>query len=198
MSLPREGGSHAQTAPAASAWIVRWLARLPAGALVLDFASGSGRHALEAARLGLRVLAADRDSQALDRLVARADTGIAARIEVRVVDLESGPWPFDGERFDAVVVANYLFRPRFDLLASLIAPGGLLVYETFARGNERYGRPSNPAFLLETGELLDRSRRAGLTVLAYETGLAQRPAPALVQRVCAVRSRAAEAVWPLG
>lgn len=198
MSLPREGGSHAQTAPAASAWIVRWLARLPAGARVLDFASGSGRHALEAARLGLRVLAADRDSQALDRLVARADTGIAARIEVRVVDLESGPWPFNGERFDAVVVANYLFRPRFDLLASLIAPGGLLVYETFARGNERYGRPSNPAFLLETGELLDRSRRAGLTVLAYETGLAQRPAPALVQRVCAVRSRAAEAVWPLG
>lgn len=198
MSLPREGGSHAQTAPAASAWIVRWLARLPAGARVLDFASGSGRHALEAARLGLRVLAADRDSQALDRLVARADIGIAARIEVRVVDLESGPWPFNGERFDAVVVANYLFRPRFDLLASLIAPGGLLVYETFARGNERYGRPSNPAFLLETGELLDRSRRAGLTVLAYETGLAQRPAPALVQRVCAVRSRAAEAVWPLG
>ncbi len=117
---------------------------------------------------------------------------------MRVVDLESGPWPFNGERFDAVVVANYLFRPRFDLLASLIAPGGLLVYETFARGNERYGRPSNPAFLLETGELLDRSRRAGLTVLAYETGLAQRPAPALVQRVCAVRSRAAEAVWPLG
>lgn len=198
MSLPHEGSSQAHQATAASAWIARWLARLPAGARVLDFAAGSGRHALEAARMGLRVLAVDCDRQALDRIGARTDADIAARIEVRMADLESGPWPFDDERFDAVVVANYLFRPRFDLLASLVAPGGLLVYETFARGNERYGRPSNPAFLLETGELLDRSRRAGLTVLAYETGLAQRPAPALVQRVCAVRARASEADWPLG
>lgn len=197
-SFSREGSADAHTGSAASAWVVRWLARLPAGSRVLDFAAGSGRHALEAARRGMRVLAVDRDRQALDRIGAGVDVETAARIELRVADLESGPWPFDGERFDAVIVANYLFRPRFDLLASLVAPGGLLVYETFARGNERHGRPSNPAFLLEAGELLDRSRRAGLTVLAYETGLAQRPGPALVQRVCAVRSRAAEADWPLG
>src|SRR5690606_33554153 len=103
-----------------------------------------------AARRGLKVCAIDRDEHAL--------AALAAPIEVRVADLERGPWPFDDERFDAVIVTNYLFRPRFDLLASLVAPGGVLIYETFARGNERYGRPSNPAFLLVAGELLDRCR----------------------------------------
>lgn len=182
---------------AGSPWILRWLDHLPRGAAVLDFAAGSGRHARAAAERGLRVLAVDRDEQALarigDGLVAGSPT-----IRVRVADLEAGPWPFSvQERFDAVVVANYLFRPRFALLASLVAPGGLLVYETFAQGNERHGRPSNPDFLLEPGELLERAQRAGLTVLDYQTGLVQRPSPAVIQHLCAVRARGIEATTPL-
>ncbi len=218
MSEPNEN----ECAPAAlaSPWIVRWLDRLPAGATVLDFAAGAGRHARAACERGLQVLAIDRNEQALARLRdevraasmleaagnatdrasgASAGAGAVSRLQLRVADLESGPWPFAAhERFDAVVVANYLFRARFALLASLLAPGGLLVYETFAQGNERYGRPSNPAFLLAPGELFERARRAGLTVLAYEAGLVQRPSPAIVQRVCAIRARGAEALAPLG
>lgn len=184
----------AEQAPAGSPWILRWLDRLPRGASLLDFAAGSGRHARPAAERGLCVLAVDRDEQALARL---AD-GLAAdspEIRLRAADLESGPWPFAAhERFDAVVVANYLFRPRFALLAALVAPGGLLVYETFAQGNERYGRPSNPDFLLAPGELLVRAQRAGLTVLAYETGIVQRASPAVIQRLCAIRARGVEAL----
>ena len=173
-----------------SPWVRRWLALLPTGATVLDFAAGSARHALEAQRLGLRATAIDRDAAAL----AGLDSGVVAR----VADLESGAWPFGDERFDAVVVANYLFRPRFALLATLLAPRGLLIYETFAQGNERYGRPSNPAFLLGPGELCERSQRAGLLVLGYEHGLVERPRPAVVQRVCAVRAGGGEALRPLG
>jgi len=157
---------------------------------VLDFAAGSGRHAREARRLGLRATAIDRDAGAL--------AGIGEGIATRAADLEGGEWPFGRERFDAVVVTNYLFRPCFALLAALVAPGGRLVYETFAQGNERYGRPSNPAFLLAPGELLVRARRAGLSVIGYEAGIVQRPAPAVIQRVCAVRARDAEALATLG
>lgn len=166
---------------------------------MLDFAAGSGRHAFAAAGRGLRVLAVDRDAPSLARIgeaaggatrpPSGADARVGTPIEVRVADLESGAWPFGAhERFDAVVVANYLFRPRFALLAALVAPGGRLIYETFARGNERYGRPSNPDYLLAPGELLERTRWAGLTVLGYESGTLERPSPAVVQRVCAVRT----------
>jgi len=157
---------------------------------MLDYAAGAGRHALEARRRGLRVTAVDRDAAAL--------AGSAADAAVRVADLETGPWPFGDERFDAVVVTNYLFRPRFALLAALVAPAGLLICETFALGNERYGRPSNPAFLLAPGELYERSRRAGLTVLGYEHGRLERPKPAVVQRVCAIRASGEEALRTLG
>lgn len=209
MSEPNENGC--TSAARASPWIARWLDRLAPGAMVLDFAAGSGRHARAACERGLRVVAIDRDGQALSRLRDESrprdephsrDAACLhddARLELRVADLESGPWPFAAyEHFDAVVVANYLFRPRFSLLAGLLAPGGLLVYETFAQGNERYGRPSNPAFLLAPGELFERAQRAGLTVLAYEAGLVQRPSPAAIQRVCAIRARGAEALAPLG
>ncbi|MCD6673123.1 MAG: SAM-dependent methyltransferase [Burkholderiaceae bacterium] len=216
MSEPNE--CRCAASRSASPWILRWLERLPPGATVLDFAAGSGRHALAACERGLRVVAIDRDEQALARLhdatcmatraTTGATTGPAGRaddvaglgsIALRVADLEAGPWPFEAhERFDAVVVANYLFRPRFALLAALVAPNGLLVYETFAQGNERYGRPSNPAFLLAPEELCVRARRAGLTVIGYEAGIVQRPAPAAIQRVCAVRTRDAEALATLG
>jgi SAM-dependent methyltransferase len=162
---------------APSDWVLRGLRALKPGQSVLDFACGSGRHARAAAALGLVVTAIDRDSQAL--------AGIGAPVTCRVADLESGPWPFVGERFDAVIVTNYLFRPRLDLLLDRVAPGGLLIYETFAQGHEAYGRPSNPAFLLQAGELLRAAERAGFTVLAYEHGDLVRPAR--VQRILAVR-----------
>lgn len=175
---PTEARAHA-TNGAPSDWVVRWLAGLPAAATVLDFASGSGRHARHALASGASVLAVDRDPVAL----AAVGPGVE-RIEC---DLEHSPWPFADRRFDAIVCCNFLFRPRLDLLASLLAAGGRLVYETFAAGNARYGRPSNPAFLLEPGELLALARRAGLTVVAYEHGYAGDASPAIVERLCAVR-----------
>lgn len=168
-----------------SAWVARWLARLPRGARVLDYAAGSGRHSLLAASLGMRVLAADRDAAALAALDEAHPA--ADGVEIRSLDLESGPWALPAGAFDAVIVANYLFRPRFALVCGLLAPGGILVHETFAVGNEAFGRPSNPAFLLREGELYDRSVAAGLTVLGYESGYTEAPRPAIVQRVCAVR-----------
>ena len=167
--------------PAASDWVRRWL---PAGAddrLALDFACGSGRHSRLARALGYRVLAVDRDAQALKSIES---TGAQTRQE----DLERGRWSFCAQRFDVVICTHYLFRPRLDLLAALLAPGGRLLYETFAVGNERFGRPSNPAFLLRPGELLHMAHRAGLHVLAYEDGVVNRARTARLQRLAAVRA----------
>jgi SAM-dependent methyltransferase len=148
---------------------------------VLDFACGSGRHARLAQAAGYRVVAVDRDPDALSRLDGMG-------IDLRQEDLEGGRWSFAAERFDAIVCTNYLFRPRLDLLAALLAPGGLWLYETFAQGNARYGRPASPAFLLRPGELADAARRTGLHLLAYEDGYAGSPRPARVQRAVAVRA----------
>ena len=108
-------------------------------------------------------------------------------LEARVEDLESGRWSFSAERFEVVVVTNFLFRPRLDLLPALLLPGGRLIYETFAQGNEAYGKPSNPAFLLQPDELFLLARRAGMQVRAFEQGRTDVPKPALVQRMVAVR-----------
>ncbi|HRO61569.1 MAG TPA: SAM-dependent methyltransferase [Burkholderiaceae bacterium] len=164
----------------ASPWVSRWLGGLAPGSRVLDFASGGGRHALLAQSLGMRVLAVDRDAQALEPLAGQG-------VETRVLDLEAGRWQLPPGAFDAIVVANYLFRPRYALLCALLAPGGLLIHETFARGNEAFGKPSNPDFLLREGELLERAAAGGLIVLGYESGYATRPKPAIVQRICAAR-----------
>ena len=163
-----------------SRWIARWLPAVRPGGRVLDFASGTGRHARLAREAGHEVLAVDRDTTALASLEG---TGIETRSE----DLEHGRWSFAAERFDAIVVANYLFRPRLDLLATLLAPGGIWLYETFADGNARYGRPSSPAFLLRQGELARAAGRAGLHLLAFEDGFLPAPRPARVQRAVAVR-----------
>jgi SAM-dependent methyltransferase len=166
---------------AASAWVARWLPLARPGGRVLDFACGSGRHARLAQAAGYRVVAVDRDPDALSRLDGMG-------IDLRQEDLEGGRWSFAAERFDAIVCTNYLFRPRLDLLAALLAPGGLWLYETFAQGNARYGRPASPAFLLRPGELADAARRTGLHLLAYEDGYAGSPRPARVQRAVAVRA----------
>lgn len=174
-----------------SAWVARFAPLVPTGE-VLDVACGSGRHALLFAAFGHPVLAIDRDAAALERLAAAAVPGIVTL----QIDLEQDSeaaagfdWPFAAGRFAAIVVTNYLHRPLLDALLASLAPGGMLIYETFARGNERYGKPSNPDFLLMPGELLALAARgaAPLHVVAFEEGEVGMPAPAVTQRICAVR-----------
>jgi len=164
-----------------SAWVVRWSGLVPAGGRVLDIACGSGRHARLFAARGHPVEAVDRDPAKLASLA-----GIP-RISARSADLEGGQWPYPGERFAGIVVANYLHRPLFPHLLAALAAGGVLIYETFAVGNERYGRPSNPAHLLTPGELLDVVR-GRLRVIAYEDLEVSEPRLAMVQRICAIKA----------
>lgn len=165
---------HLDSAP--SAWVRRWAAWIRPGGAVLDVACGTGRHGRFLAQLGFEVDAVDRDIA----LFADAPPNVA----LRQSDLETAPWPYEGQRFDAIVVTNYLHRPLLPILAGSLERGGLLVYETFAAGNERFGKPSNPAFLLQPGELLD-AVRGKLRVLAYEDVVVEEPRPAAIQRICA-------------
>ena len=167
-------------AEAPSAWVARWAHRIPAGGAVLDVACGGGRHARLLAALGHSVLAVDRDREALTRLA-----GVPG-VTTLCADLEQGPWPCAGRAFAGIVVTNYLHRPLFPLLLQALAVPGVLIYETFATGNEHYGRPCNPDYLLQPGELLDRVKDQ-LTVVAYEHLVVSTPRPAFVQRICAAR-----------
>lgn len=164
-----------------SPWVARWSPLVSEGGQVLDVACGSGRHARHFASRGRRVVAIDRDAEALARLAGTPG------IETRVVDLEADAWPFDPASFDAVVVVNYLHRPLFPHLMAALRPGGVLIYETFMIGNERFGRPSNPDFLLAPAELLVRTARE-LTPVAFEQGLISVPKAAAIQRLCAARA----------
>jgi SAM-dependent methyltransferase len=161
-----------------SPWVVRWASLVRPGGEVLDLACGAGRHSRYLAKLGFEVVAVDRDAS----LLADPPPGVLP-VES---DLEGGPWPFPGRRFDAIVVTNYLYRPLLPVLAGSLEAGGLLIYETFARGNERFGKPSNPDYLLEPGELLD-AVRGQLRVVAYEDVVVDSPRPAALQRLCARR-----------
>lgn len=164
-----------------SLWVARWSHLVAPSGAVLDVAAGSGRHARWFAARGHRVVAIDRAQAALAALAGiDGVTGVPA-------DLEDGsPWPLpEAERFAGIVVTNYLYRPLLPRLSDLLAPGGVLLYETFARGNETVGKPSNPAFLLAPGELL-RAVQGRLSVVAYEDGYVSVPRPAFVQRICAV------------
>lgn len=163
-----------------SPWIERWATLVKPAAEVLDVACGYGRHARLFATRGCNVLAVDRDESALTAL-----TGVAS-VRSMQADLENAPWPFAAERFDAVVVANYLHRPLFPHLIAALRPEGVLIYETFMAGNERFGSPRNPHFLLQPNELFE-AFAARLRVVAFEQGYAARPKPALVQRICAIR-----------
>jgi len=154
---------------------------IPSGGEVLDLACGSGRHTRLLRELGYAVEAADRDAAALAEL-----SGLSG-VTTRAADLEAGPWPYAGRAFDGIVVTNYLWRPLLPQLLDALAPGGVLVYETFMAGNERFGKPSNPDFLLQPGELLEVAKREGLTVIAFEQGEVETPWPAVVQRICARR-----------
>jgi SAM-dependent methyltransferase len=163
-----------------SPWVAAHAHLLTVPGQVLDLAAGSGRHTRYFNKLGWTVLAVDRDISGLAALRG------AAGVEVREIDLETGaPWPFEDRRFAAIVVTNYLHRPLLHHLAAALVPGGLLFYETFAEGNERFGRPRNPDFLLKRGELLTLAGNTGLTVLAYEHGEIAGPRPAVIQHIVA-------------
>jgi len=172
---------HAAT-EAPSEWITRFAPLIRRGGRVLDLACGGGRHARLLAQQGYQVAAVDRDAQALEPLA------LVARVEVKRADLEADPWPYPGAVFAGIVCANYLYRPLFPVLLDSLEPDGLLIYETFAVGNERYGRPSNPQFLLRPGELLAVVHRR-LHVVAYEDMFVSSPRPAMVQRICATAAR---------
>jgi SAM-dependent methyltransferase len=175
--------THPATRAPASAWIQRWSHLVPQGASVLDVACGSGRHLEWFASRGCRVTGVDQGTQAAHALLPQA--------RLVQADIERGPWPFlhiatgDTEQFDAVVVTNYLWRPLMATLLASIAPGGVLLYETFAEGNASVGRPARPDFLLQPGELLRLC--SDLHIVAYENGFLDQP-PRFVQRIAAVRN----------
>jgi SAM-dependent methyltransferase len=154
-----------------SDWVRRWAPLVTRGP-VLDVASGAGRHARFFASRGWDVVAVDREAQALPEGV----TFVKADLE------DASPWPFEGQRFGGIVVTNYLHRPLLPVLAQSLAEDGVLIYETFMLGNEKFGRPSNPDFLLRPGELLQAF--ASLTVAAFEQGTTDK---AVVQRICVIR-----------
>jgi SAM-dependent methyltransferase len=172
-----------------SPWVVRFAGLVSSGGDVLDVACGSGRHTRLFLERGHRVVAIDRDLSGL------ADLAGHPRLETVEADLEGeGPFPLEGRLFAGVVVANYLHRPLLPSLVAAVDADGLFVYETFAAGNERFGRPRNPDFLLRPGELLE-AVRGRLRVIAYEDVVVDRPSPAAIQRVFAVGlNRAAPAV----
>lgn len=181
--------THGETG--ASLWVRRFAPLIPSGGRVLDLACGYGRHVRWLAAQGFQVLAADRDAGALRTLADEPN------VTVHEVDLESGVWPFPDAAFAGAIVTNYLHRPLFPKLLDSLAPGGVLIYETFARGNERYGRPSNPSFLLEPGELL-AVVVGRLRVVAFEDLYVTEPKPAMVQRICALNGAEILRVPPPG
>ncbi|MGE4243438.1 class I SAM-dependent methyltransferase [Ramlibacter sp.] len=162
--------------PVPSPWVVRWAGLVPEGGEVLDVACGHGRHMRFFRGRGHAVTGVDRSPEAI--------AAVRAVGEAVQADIENGPWPFADRRFAAVVVTHYLWRALLPTIVAAVAPGGVLLYETFAAGNETVGKPSRPDFLLQPGELL--SACAGLRVVAYEDGFLSGP-DRFVQRIAAVR-----------
>lgn len=167
---------HATLAP--SPWVMRFAPLTPSGGRILDLACGRGRHSRALLESGFVVTAVDRDTSGLD------DISGAEGLNIVEADLEAGPWPLAHTDFDAVVVTNYLHRPLLPAICAAVAPGGLLIYETFAVGNEKFGRPRNPDYLLRRGELLDLAH-GRMDVLAYEDLTVEEPQRAAIQRICA-------------
>jgi SAM-dependent methyltransferase len=172
-----------------SAWVQRWSHLVVERGVVLDVACGQGRHARWFYERNHPVALVDRAQAAIESIAIPAQA-----CEAVVADIETGPWPFAGRQFAAVVVTNYLWRPLLPTLLASLAPDGVLIYETFTQGNETVGKPSRPDFLLRTGELLEVCK--GLRVVAFEDGFQDaapgRP-PRFVQRIAAVREAASAA-----
>ena len=166
---------------APSPWVERFAPLIPEGGTVLDLACGGGRHSRYLSALGFRIVAVDIDVSGLNDLATNET------VEIIEADLEAGDWPFGERRFDGIVVTNYLHRPHLPRLIESLAPGGVLIYESFGKGNEQLGRPCNPLFLLDPAELLD-AFAPRLTIVAYEHGIEEEPRPAVRQRICAVKT----------
>jgi SAM-dependent methyltransferase len=170
---------------APSHWVQRWSHLIAPGGSVLDVACGHGRHLRWLAERGHAMTGIDRSPEAI--------ATVASLGQVIEADIENGPWPLDGATFDAVIVTNYLWRPLLPIILASVAPGGVLIYETFAAGNESVGRPSRPDFLLQPGELLQAT--AGLHTVAYEDGFLDAP-ERFVQRIVAVRKPGTSSTQP--
>ena len=166
-----------------SKWVVEHAPLISKGGKVLDLACGSGRHAIWLSRQGYQVDAVDRDAQTLAGMQGMPN------INVSIADLETGNWPATDQRYDGIVVSRYLFRPLLSTLAEMLNPNGVLIYETFMLGNERYGRPSNPDYLLARDELISVYAPL-LKIYAFEQGKVDEPVPAMTQRICAINSQA--------
>ncbi len=166
-----------------SPWVSRFTPLVVSGGRVLDLACGKGRHTRHFAGLGYQVEAVDGDAEALAGLA-----GVRG-VTTRRADLEAGPWPYYGHAFDGIVVTNFLHRPLLPNLLAALGENGILIYETFMVGNERLGKPENPAYLLRSGELLELVRKR-FTVIAFEQGEVASPRAAVVQRICVGRGRA--------
>ena len=167
-------GMHGIEAP--SEWVRRWSHLIAPHSTVLDVACGAGRHLRYLRGQGHTVVGVDQSAEAL-----AACEGLGELVQA---DIENGPWPFAGRQFGGVVVTNYLWRPLLPTIVASVAPGGVLIYETFAQGNETVGRPARPEFLLTPGELLHVCKE--LRVVGYEDGFIDEPAR-FVQRITAVR-----------
>lgn len=169
---------------ATSPWVARWAHLAPTGSTVLDVACGLGRHALHFSKLNHPVALVDIAQAAIDTIAVK----LPSAAQLKVADIENSLWPFmqNGvpQQFGAVVVTNYLWRALLPTIVASVAPGGVLIYETFATGNASVGKPSRPDFLLQPGELL--AACAGLRVVAYEDGFLSQP-ERFVQRIAAVR-----------
>ncbi len=167
----------------ASPWVTRWAHLVPSGDQVLDLACGHGRHTRYFLDRNMAVAGVDISKSAIEFIANSLTPAECEKAELIVADIENGPWPLVGRQFSAIVVTNYLWRPLLPTLVQSLAPGGVLIYETFAAGNETVGKPSRPDFLLQHGELIKVC--AGLRVVAYEDGFLPNP-DRFVQRIVAV------------
>jgi SAM-dependent methyltransferase len=173
--------SHGLLTP--SPWIMHWAHLLKSQSTVLDLACGNGRHSIYLAGLGHRVLGIDRAPTISNSDIPRNEN--CGSIDIKTADLElKNTWPLEGLLFDAIIVTNYLWRPHWPNMLCNLAPGGILMVETFAIGNEQYGKPSNPQFLLRQGELLNMTQ--SLNIIGYEHGVVNTPRK-VVQRIVAQR-----------
>lgn len=163
-----------------SSWLIRHAPLIRKQGMVLDLACGGGRNTRWLAEQGWQVKAVDRDEAAIAGLKR------TPHVQASVADIENGPWPFDEELFDGILVCRYLHRPLLPKLADALAPEGVLIYETFMQGQEKYGRPQNPDFLLRSDELYEVYAEK-LTIVAFEQGVTETPGPAMIQRLCAIR-----------
>jgi SAM-dependent methyltransferase len=164
----------------ASPWVIRHAPLIPTGGQVLDLACGNGRHARHLHALAHKVVATDKN------LAGVGDLEGISNIELHETDLELGDWPFKAEQFTGIIITNYLYRPHFPSIARSLIPNGLLIFETFAAGNEKFGRPHNPDYLLQPNELL-RAFMDSLSIISFEQGKDEQPHPAVRQRLCARR-----------